>query len=380
VSRTGGLHLVAVNWRDIRNPEAGGAEIHLHEILTRMVARGHRATLIATGWPGAPREEEVDGVRVIRRGAWWNANFVLPRAMRAFLRSEPADLVVEDINKIPFFTPLYTRTPVLAVVPHLFGSTVFRETNPLFALYVMAWEAFIPAVYRRCRFAVISQSTRDDLVRRGIAAGHIDIVLCGLDHSLFRRVPGIERDPLPTLVHFGRMRRYKAIDVVIRALVVVRRRVSGARLVIIGDGPDRARLERLARSLGLGDAVEFAGRMSGEEMVRMLNRCHVFLNASPKEGWGLTVVEANACGVPVVGSNRPGLRDSIQDGVTGFLVPYGDVDAFAGRTVELLTDPARYERMRTAGEAWARSLTWESTADGMERVFRRACAAEGDTA
>ena len=366
------LHLAAVNWRDIRNPEAGGAEIHLHEILTRMVARGHRATLFACGFPGAAGEETVDGVRVIRRGEWWNANFTLPRVMREFLRTDAADLVVEDINKIPFFTPRYTRTPVLAVVPHLFGSTVFQETNPLFALYVMAWEAFIPYVYRGCRFAVISRSTHDDLVERGINAEKIDTVLCGLDHGLFRRLTQLQRDTRPTLVHFGRMRRYKAIDVVIRALVVVRRSVPDARLVIIGDGPDRPRLEALVHRLDLAGAVEFAGRMSGEAMVRMLNRCHVFLNASPKEGWGLTVVEANACGVPVVGSDRPGLRDSIQDGITGFLVPYGDVGAFARRTVELLTDASLHERMSAAGEAWARTLTWERTADEMERVFLRA--------
>lgn len=366
------LHLVALNWRDIKNPEAGGAEIHLHEILKRMVARGHRATLFATGFPGGAALDEVDGIRVIRRGLWWNANFVLPRAMGEFLRRESADLVVEDINKIPFLAPRHTRTPVLAVVPHLFGSTVFRETNPLFALYVMAWEALIPRVYRDCRFTAISASTRDDLVARGIDAERIDVVLCGLDHSLFRRLPDVARDPRPTLVHFGRMRRYKAIDVVIRALAIVRRSVPDARLVIIGDGPDRARLERIARDENVAGAVEFAGRMSGEAMVRVLNRCHVFLNASPKEGWGLTVVEANACGVPVVGSNRPGLRDSIQDGVTGFLVPYGDVEAFAEKTAALLKDHALHESMSAAGEAWARSLTWDRCADEMERVFLRA--------
>jgi glycosyltransferase involved in cell wall biosynthesis len=204
----------------------------------------------------------------------------------------------------------------------------------------------------------------------------IDTVLCGLDHGLFRRVPGVERDARPTLVHFGRMRRYKAIDVVIRALAGVRRTVPDARLVIVGDGPDRARLESIVQELGLSGAVEFTGKMRGEEMVRLLNRCHVFLNASPKEGWGLTVVEANACGVPVVGSDVPGLRDSIQDGVTGFLVPYGDVDAFAARAAELLTDDALHARMSEAGETWARSLTWERCANEMERVFERAAGRE----
>jgi len=366
------LHLVALNWRDIKNPEAGGAEIHLHEILKRMVARGHRVTQFATAWDGGKKQDDVDGIRIIRRGDWWNANFVLPRAMQKFLRDHDADLVIEDINKIPFLAPRYTDRPVLPVIPHLFGSTVFRETNPAFATYVLAWEKLIPSVYGKCRFAVISPSTRDDLIARGIDAARIDVVLCGLDHSLFRRLPGVQREHRPTLVHFGRMRKYKAIDVVIRALRIVRDEVHGAQLIIIGDGPDRERLTDVVRRERLHEAVRFTGRMSGAQMVEQLNRSHVFLNASPKEGWGLTVVEANACGVPVVGSNVPGLRDSIQDGVTGFLVPYGDVGAFAEKTAALLKDQALHDRMSAAGLAWASTLTWERCADEMEPVFFRA--------
>lgn len=366
------MQLLALNWRDIRHPEAGGAEVHLHEILVRMVARGHAATLVATSYPGAPAEETVDGIRVVRRGSWWNANFVVARAARALLRERRFDLVVEDINKIPFFMPLHTRVPVLAVVPHLFGTTVFRETNPLFASYVLAWEGLIPAVYRRARFVAISPSTRDDLVRRGIRADRIDVVLCGLDHARYRLLPGIARGEEPTVVHLGRVRKYKAIDVVLAAFERVRREVAGARLVVVGDGPELPALRRLAARLGLGDSVTFTGRMRADDVVAVLNHARVCVNASPKEGWGLTVVEANACGVPVVGSDRPGLRDSIRDGETGFLVPYGDADAFAQKTIDLLADRARWRRMSEASLAWAQSLTWEKTADEMERAFERA--------
>ncbi len=365
-------NILAVNWRDIKNPEAGGAEVHLHEIMTRMVARGHAVTWVATGFAGAAREEVVDGIRVLRGGSWWNANFVLPLIARRALRSRDVDLVVEDINKIPFFMPVHTRVPVCVVIPHLFGTTVFRETNPVFATYVLAWEALIPLVYRRSRFVAISPSTRDDLVRRGIAAARIDVVLCGLDHNLYRIVPGVTRAAVPTVVHLGRLRKYKAVDVVLRAFVRVRAEVEDARLIIVGDGAELAALERLSHRLELGGAVSFTGRASGEQVVDVLNRAHVCVNASPKEGWGLTVVEANACGVPVVGSDRPGLRDSIRDGETGFLVPYGDVEAFAKKTIELLRDRDRWRRMSDAALAWSRSLTWEKTADEMERVFVKA--------
>jgi glycosyltransferase involved in cell wall biosynthesis len=291
------------------------------------------------------------------------------------LREGPADLVVEDINKVPFLMPLYTRLPVMAVVPHLFGTTVFRETHPSFAAYVWAWELLIPLVYRKSRFVAISPSTRDDLITRGITPARIDVVLCGLDHNRYRRLPNIARADVPTVVHLGRVRKYKAIDVVLKSFVHVRERVPSARLVVVGDGPELSALRRLAARLRLGDSVRFTGRARGDEVVELLNRAHVCVNASPKEGWGLTVVEANACGVPVVGSDRPGLRDSIKDRTTGFLVPYGDVDAFADKTVALLTDRALWSRMSEAALAWASTLTWDQCADEMERAFHKAARA-----
>jgi glycosyltransferase involved in cell wall biosynthesis len=267
--------------------------------------------------------------------------------------------------------PRFTNVPVLPVIPHLFGVTIFRETNPILATYVYFWERFIPVVYRHRRFAVISPSTKEDLIRRGIPEADVDVVLCGLDHGTFRLLPDVEKYDSPTIVHFGRVRKYKAIDVVIKAFARIRAQVGNARLIIIGDGPELGRLKQLSTDLGLDESVEFTGRVSAERLVDILNRCHLFMNASPKEGWGLTVVEANACGVPVIGSDRPGLQDSIHHDQTGYLVPYGDVEAFARRGVELLTDQARWSDMRAAGLKWANSLTWERCADEMEQLFLR---------
>jgi glycosyltransferase involved in cell wall biosynthesis len=359
---------VAVNWRDLKNPDAGGAEVHLHEILKRLASDRHEVTYFVSNFPGGSEEETYDGIRVVRAGRWYDANYVIPRRVSAHLRDHDCDLIIEDINKIPFFLPFYTRRRVVAVVPHLFGGTVFQETNPLFASYVYLWEKLIPRAYRKCRFVVISPSTKEDLVRRGIPADRIDVVMCGLDHSTYRNL-GLERYSEPTVVHFGRVRKYKSIDMVIEAYALVRERIPSARLLIIGDGPERENLIRLAWRRGLAESVEFLGGVDTTRLVEILNRSHVFLNASPKEGWGLTVVEANACGLPVVASRRPGLQDSVKDGVTGFLVPYGDVRAFADRAVEIITDPALSKRMGGAAIDWARSLTWSRTGSEMLKIF-----------
>jgi glycosyltransferase involved in cell wall biosynthesis len=356
------MKLLTVNWRDIRNPLAGGAEVHLHEIQRRLADAGHAVVQLATSFDGAAPEETVDGVRVVRRGGEYNANFVLRRAARRLLAEGDFDAVVEDINKIPFFLPTVTRLPVLGVVPHLFGTTVFRETNPLFALYVWFWEWWIPWVYRRARFMAISPSTKDDLVARRIPAERIEVVYCGLDGEVYSRAKKPERFPDPTVIHLGRLRRYKSVDVAIRAFELVRARLPRARMIVVGDGPDRPRLEKLVRRAGLERSVSFPGYLPQGEKVDLLHRVHVCLNPSPKEGWGLTVIEASACGVPVVASRRPGLRDSVRHGETGFLVPYGDPGSFAERTLELLGDLELRDRMGENAIAYAASFSWDEAA------------------
>lgn len=363
--------MLAVNWRDLKNPEAGGAEVHLHEILTRLVAKGHEATLFCANFAGGCREETYEGINVQRRGTWYNANYVLPVAVRSHLKENPCDIVIEDINKIPFFLPVFVKQRVVAVVPHLFGTTVFRETNPLFALYVYLWERYIPFVYEMCRFVAISPSTKEDLMKRGIASNRIDVSLCGLDHGTYRLLEGTARFEDPTIIHFGRIRKYKSIDVVIRAFSEVRKKIENAKLIIAGDGPDRRDLENLARKLDLGDSIRFLGMVKKADLIDLLNRSHLFINASSKEGWGLTVVEANACGVPVIASNRPGLKDSVRHGETGFLVEYGRTREFAEKALEILLDDNRWKSMSAAAVRWAQSLTWERTAGEMEEILVR---------
>jgi glycosyltransferase involved in cell wall biosynthesis len=355
----------------MKNPDAGGAEVHLHEILKGIVGRGHRATLVCSNFDGGSEEDEYDGIRVIRKGKWFNANYVIPMFLRKYLHDHDFDLIVEDVNKIPFFLPAFTRTRVLVVVPHLFGLSVFRETNPLFAAYVYAWEKFIPFVYQSCNFVAISPSTKEDLVERGIPHTKIDVVLCGLDHDTYRLMDGVERYENPTIVHFGRIRKYKSVDTVIKAFRLVKRRIPEARLLIVGDGPEKGNLENLARSLGLGETVRFTGAVSTPELVEILNRSHLFVNASAKEGWGLTVVEANACGLPVIASNRPGLKDSLKDGLTGYLVDYGDVEGFAEKAFLLLSDEDLWRRMSESAVSVAAGLRWETTVEEMERIFLR---------
>jgi len=355
-------HLLAVNFRDPGHPEAGGAEQHLEEILLEALRRGWRVTWLASGFAGAPPEARHHGMRVVRRGAWWSFNLVVPGVLRREFSNPAPDLVVEDINKVPCFTPWWTRAPVAAIVPHLFGATAFLEASPPVAAYVVLLERLIPLAYRDAPFLAISESTRDDLVRRGIDPHRVSVVHCGMDHETYAGDPAVAKSAAPTILFIGRLRRYKGVDWVMRVVPRVRERVPGARLVVVGDGPFRADLERTARRLGVAGAVEFLGFLPRSEKVRALRRAWVLVQPSPKEGWGLTVVEAAACGTAVVAADSPGLRDSVRRDETGLLVPYGDDGRLAEALARVLEEAPLRARLEAAGRAWAARFTWPDCA------------------
>jgi len=348
----------------------GGAELHLHHILKGAAAAGWEVDLVCSSYPGAAAEETIDGVHIRRHGHWAVANFVLPPLVRRMLRSRRYDLLVEDINKIPFYTPLYRgSTPLVAIVPHLFGRTVYRETNPLTATYVYGAESLIPRLYRDVDFEVISPSTRDDLVARGLDPARIRTIYCGMDHERFTLADPPARATEPLVVTWSRLRRYKSLDVALHAFARIHRDMPAARMLVMGRGPDEGRLRRLCTRLGLDDWVEFRGFQPWDELVRTLHQCRVFLNPSPKEGWGLTVIEANQCGLPVVASDRPGLKDSVRDGETGLLVPYGDPAAMADAALGLLRDEDRWLAMSDAARRWAGSFSWQRCVEESLTLF-----------
>lgn len=364
------MRVLALNWRDPRHPEAGGAEVHLFEILKGWVARGAEVTYLATEFPGATREEKLAGMRVLRRGSWWNGNWAAAACVRRELAGETFDLVIEDLNKLPYFSPLYAPAPVLVVVPHLFGTTAFAEASWPVAAGVWVHELLIPALYRSAPFLAISESTREDLVRRGIGRKRIAVSHCGLDHARYR--PGGEKTPTPSVLFVGRLRRYKGVGTLLEAFRGLRERMPETSLTILGDGPHRAALEEQARRLGLEGTVEFTGFVPPEEKVRRLQSAWVSALPSPKEGWGLTVVESNACGTPVVASRSPGLVDSVRDGESGLLVPHGDDAALAAALERVLRDEGLRSRLAVGGLAWSSRFTWERCSDEAWQVAQAA--------
>lgn len=364
------MNLLLVNWQDLRNPHAGGAEIHLFELFSRLATRGHRVRLVCSGFPGAPAREMVDGIEVHRVGDRHSFALRGRGAVRRALRAEPPDVLVDDINKLPIYTASLARVPVYAIIPHLFGTTAFQEVSWPMAATVWLAERCIPWHYRRAWFHAISESTRDDLVARGIPRDRIAVVHPGVDAVRYSPDPGAGRSAPPRFVYLGRLKRYKGVDLTLRALAMARTTRPDLELDIAGGGDDRPRLERLATDLGLGPAVRFRGYVDEATKLSLLRGATANVFPSPKEGWGITVMEAAACGTPSLASNAPGLRDSVRDGVTGLLVPHGDVAALAEGMLALAADPQWVERLGHAARAHALAHSWDAATDQVEAHLR----------
>lgn len=371
------MNVLAVNWQDREHPEAGGAETHLFEILSRLVARGHRVRLVCGGWRGAPRQAILDGIAVERVGGRHSFALRGRGAVHQAVRAERPDVIVEDINKLPLFLAGTTVAPFCAIVPHLFGETAFEEAPWPMAAAVWAAERPLARWYRRAWFHAISESTRDDLVHRGVPPARIRVIHPGVDTARFTPAPDGVRAATPTFLYVGRLKRYKGIGLAIRALALARERRGDLSLDVAGAGDYRVELERLTTTLGLEGVVRFHGFVTEAQKIALMRRAWAHVFPSPKEGWGITVIEAAACGTLSIASDSPGLRDSVRDGQTGALVPHGDVGALARRLGAVADAPALVASLGAAARRFAEGLTWDRTAAETERHLHDIIAGSG---
>jgi glycosyltransferase involved in cell wall biosynthesis len=356
------LDILLFNWLDRRNPRSGGAEVHLHEVFGRLVRDGHRVTLVASGWRGAAAREVVDGIDVHRVGGR-ESYVVQARAhYRRALAQRKFDVVVEDLNKAPLFTSRWVDAPVVLLVHHLFGAAAFVSASPPVAAATWALEKVVGIAYRQVNTIAVSESTAEELTRLGMRADRVAVVHNGVDDRLLATVPLGIRDPDPTVLYLGRLERYKRVDLIVRAIGRIRDAGEPARLVIAGDGRQARALRRLALQLGLEDRVSFTGRVSEAAKRSLMERAWIHAITSMKEGWGITVLEAAACGTPTIASDTPGLRDAVAHGESGLLVRHGDVNALADAIRTVIADRGRLERLALGARARAERFTWDAAA------------------
>ena len=362
-----GRRILVMNERDLRHPQAGGAEVHCFEIFKRLAADGDDVTLLASGFPGASAEERVDGVRVVRLGNRFTYYAKVYPAYRRLRAVTPPDVVVEDLNKFPFFARLWVAEPLVVFVHHLLGSTAFRQVAVPIATATYLAERLVPRLYRGVPVIAVSPSTRDELIAGGLRADDIHMIPNGVDHERYRPGDGT-RMSTPTVLALGRVEPYKRTERLVDAVAAL----PGVRLVVAGVGTGFEAVRARVAACGVADRVELRGFIDEDEKIRLLQSAHVLATVSEKEGWGLTVLEAAACGTPAVATDVPGLRDAVRHEETGLLVPRDDAAALVAALRRLIEDAALRERLGQEARRYAARFEWGAVTADVSAVLERA--------
>lgn len=355
------MRILIFNWRDVENPWAGGGEINIHEQAKRWVRWGHSVTMLVGGFPkGRPYEREtvIDGIQIVRRGGRFSVYLILALHYLRHMRGQ-YDVVVDVANGVPFFTPLFCRLPKVVLFHHVHLEQWFIEfpwPAAMLGWFLERW--VVRLIYRNVRAIAISDSTLHELRRVGLTPDKVSVVHPGLD---LRRYDPARSAPIRhRIVHVGRIKRYKRLDLLIRLVKDLSHEMPDVSLHLAGTGEDADQLKLLAEQEGVADKIVFRGYVSEDEKRRILEEAYVFVTPSMNEGWGLTVLEANACGVPAVAYDAPGLCDSIRSGETGILVQ--SADEMAAETLRLFRDEDLRAELSQEAIRWAACFSWEKTA------------------
>lgn len=364
IIKTGGKRILILNWYDKRHPKSGGAEVYLEEVAKELSLLGHEVHWFASSFSGNTPHELVEGITIERFHQSYLINLV--SLWRLFKERSRFDLVIDATNKLPYLTSIFFRSKSLPLFLHINDQIFTKEFGQIFGRLGRWFERQMVKTYRRLKVVAISKSTASDLEKLGLSQEQVVIAVPGVKTDLYR--PGKKSD-YPLIVSVNRLRRYKNLDILIKSFKAVNRSIPKARLVIMGSGPDYARLVRLIHKFKLEQSVRLTGFVSEREKINWLQKAWIHVNPSTKEGWGLNVIDAAACGTPSVGSDVAGLRDSIQDGATGWLVPVGAESALSRKLIKVLKDHQLRRQIGKRCLGWASQFSWAQTARMFDEVI-----------
>jgi len=355
-ARLSHVHMLA--WRDLDDDEAGGSEVHAHNIASIWAQSGLAVTMRTSFAEGQPTSRVRDGYTVSRKAGRYT---VFPRSALSEItgRLGPCDGLIEIWNGMPFFSPLWWRGPRAIWLHHVHGPMWgMTLPGPVARLGVALEERIAPRFYRHEPIVTLSPSSRDELVDDlGFDADRVTVIPPGVDPYF---TPGGQKSPTPLAVAVGRLVPVKDFPRLVRVVAKVQERVPELRLVIVGEGYERDVILGEIRRLGAEGWIELAGRVTHAELRDLYRSAWIAVSASVREGWGMTLTEAAACGTPSVATDIAGHADAVAVGRSGLLAST-DPD-LADTMVKVLTDEELRRRLSEGALARAAELTWEQTA------------------
>jgi glycosyltransferase involved in cell wall biosynthesis len=354
------MNILILNWKDIKNPTSGGAELVTYEHARRWVKDGNNVTWLSSAYKGCKSSETIDGVNIKRFGNIYGVYFYAP--FFYLFSGNKFDIVVDEVHGIPFFTPLYVRKPVLVLIHEVANEIWDYMYSFPFNKIGKLLEKFYLKLYANRKFWTASEYTINELVRNGIPRKSCHAIPCPSNASPLTKLP--QKNKKITIVSVSRIVKMKGIEDVIDAFSEFKKIIKDAQLLIIGDGEksyvNYLKKKRVAK-LGLQKAVKFLGFVDEKKKLEILRKSHLLFHASVKEGWGIVVIEAASQATPAVVYNVPGLNESVKNNVTGIVINENTPLNMAISAEKLLNNEKKYIRLQKNALNYANELNWDNS-------------------
>lgn len=349
------MRILILSWRCIKNPKAGGSEIFFHEMAKIWTKKGHKITMIVGGWEGCKKEEIIDGINVLRTGAELTVYAFVPFAYWG-LKEKP-DIIIDVSNGIGFFSPLFAPfTKKFFHIHHIHRDIWSIEAKGIIGKVGKFLEMVVtPVIYRKTPIITLSESSKSEISEEKLGKV-IGVVNPGIEFYKYKKY---KKEKNPTILFLNRIKKYKGIKVLLDAVNKLKEKPQ---VWIVGDGDDSKEMWDYTEELGLKD-VTFFGKVSEERKQELMQKAWVFVNPSKIEGWSIVNIEANYFGLPVIGSNVSGIKDSVIDGKTGLLFEYGNYRELAEKIKYLIKNKKTREKMSKEANKWARKFSWDKAAE-----------------
>lgn len=344
------MDLLFINHRDIYHPQAGGAEEVIYEIGKRL-AKNNKVTWLSEKVNGRPNSGELDGIRIKRTGNKFTIHLF------SFLEAGKHDIVIDSVaHAVPFFSYIVNKRNI-ALVHHVHQDVLKFELNPIMAYIVRNMEKNIK---NYDNIIAVSYTTKNDLINKlHVEENKIKVIHNGVDHKKYK--PG-EKSRSPSILWIGRMKNYKnPFD----SLEIFKRLKNKAEMIVVGGGDLAEDFNEAAKTLG----VKYLGRVNEEKKIELYQKSWVILSTSFIEGWGMTIVEANACGTPAVAYKTGSMPKIIKEGKNGFLVDYKDYDK-AAEVIDYILDENIMNKLSKSSLEESLKYDWDKTAKEYEDYLR----------
>lgn len=357
------MKILWFTWKDKTHPQAGGAEIVNEAICERLVHAGHEVTLVVGGFEGSKKEETIHGYRVIRLGNRYTvyllAYFYYKKNLQGW-----ADLVIDEVNTLPFFCTFYVREKNIVFIHQLCREIWFYQMIFPFSLIGYLVEPFYLKFLKNQVVLTVSQSTKNELVRFGFCSQKIHILSEGIEISPLESLGESSSKFQPViLLSLGSIRPMKRTLDIVKAFEFVRAQGSMIQLKIAGDARSvyGEKVRKYCESSPYKEDIHFLGHVTKEQKIELLRNATLLCVTSLKEGWGLVVTEANSQGTPAIVYNVDGLRDSVQNQVTGWICKINNPQKLAEQIVLAISDKNRYSQIRESAFVWSLKITFEKS-------------------